>query len=73
MPRFFFDVLTVNGRIRDEVGIELRDQTEIWPEIARLVHDCLPEVPSTAEGRLFDVTIRDLNDAVVERCTTSKP
>ena len=70
MPRYFFDVETAGWRSRDERGIDLPDARAIWPEIARLVHDCIGAAPLTAEGRAFDVTVRDEAGTVVERCTS---
>ena len=73
MPRYFFDVEAGGRRTRDETGIDLPDARAIWPEIARLVHDCGHAAPLTAEGRVFDVTVRDEAGAVVERCTAHPP
>ena len=71
MPRYFFDVTTSERHVRDEVGIQLSKAADIWPEIARLIHDCV-YVPSPGEGaRLFDIFIRDENGTVIERCTST--
>jgi hypothetical protein len=70
MPRYFFDVETRDRSIRDETGMDLPDARAVWPEIARLVHDCAGAAPLTPAGRLFDVVVRDEAGHVVERCTT---
>lgn len=73
MPRYFFDVDTRDRKVRDDVGIDLPDARAIWPEIARLIHDCGHAGPLTPEGRVFDIVVRDASGIVVERCTTTPP
>lgn len=70
MPRYFFDIETRDRSIRDESGMDLPDARAIWPEIARIIHDCAPTAHLTPAGRLFDVVVRDEAGRVVERCTT---
>ena len=73
MPRYFFDVETRDRQVRDEVGIDLPNQHAIWPEIARLIHDCGYAAPLTPMGRVFDVTVRNGAGEVIERSTTMEP
>ena len=73
MPRYFFDVETEILQVHDQVGIDLPNQRAIWPEIARLVHDCILAAPLKAEGRILDITVRDEAGRMIERCTSNVP
>ena len=73
MPRYFFDVETADWQVRDAIGIDLPHARAIWPEIARLIHDCIHTAPLTDQGRIFDVTIRDEAGRVIERSTSTMP
>jgi hypothetical protein len=70
MPRYFFDVRTDQHHTRDETGIDLPDAAHIWPEITRLIHDCVYARPDDSV-RFFDVTVRDANGATIERSTST--
>lgn len=71
MPRYFFDVRTDGRTIRDETGMDLPHAGQIWPEIARLIHDCIYAHPPGDSARLFDVTVRDEHGTVIERSTST--
>ena len=73
MPRYFFDVKTKERQVRDQVGMDLPDQHAIWPEIARLVHDCIQAAPLRSEMISVDVTVRDEAGRMIERCTSTAP
>lgn len=73
MPRYFFDVETSERHVRDEIGMSLPNAHAIWPEIARLIHDCLLAAPLTSQGRVFNVTVRNASGMVIERSTTGVP
>ena len=73
MPRYFFDVKTLDRQVRDEIGIDLPNTHAIWPEIARLIHDCIHVSPLTDDGRVFNVTVRDEAGKTIERSTSNIP
>jgi hypothetical protein len=71
MARYFFDVRRDELRICGDVGIDLPDEAAIWPEIARLIQDCVYAAPDGP--RVFDVVVRDESGDVVFRSTTTLP
>lgn len=73
MPHYYFDVRANDLHVRDEVGIDLPNQHAIWPEIARLVHDCIYAAPLVTEGRVLDISVRDETGIVIQRCTSTVP
>ena len=72
MSRYFFDVVIADRSVRDEIGLDLPAADEVWPEIARLVHDHLLASPPDVR-RVFDVTVRGEGGAVIVRNTTIPP
>ena len=60
MSRYFFDVLTVEGLLRDDEGLELTSTSAVKAEVARISADIARDEIADRNSLMVRVSVRDI-------------
>jgi len=69
IARYFFDVLTADGLLHDEDGLELTSPDAVKTEVARIVSDIARDEIADSISLTVTVDVRDGRDVTIFRGT----
>ena len=72
MPRYFFDTQERRRRIRDEIGLDLRDEATAISEASMIIFQLLEKASAERKPGAVAISIRtESGDCLYEASTTS--